>query len=100
MGVYETERGGFVRRAEFPGDGDYLSANRHTDYLEPQFPLARGLRFIVGVQQQTPAERTTTALHLKYGQPGPVQRVCFAAPPLGPIHDQGGVTVVSRSMFG
>ena len=61
VGVYETGCGAFVRCA-CPPDGDRVVADRRASGREPLFPLARVLRFTVGVQQQASAERAAAAL--------------------------------------
>ncbi len=62
VGVYQVERGGFVRRGGLPVGGDRLSAGRLADGGEPLFPLVGCLWLTIGVQQQAPAERTAAAL--------------------------------------
>jgi hypothetical protein len=60
--VYQVERGALVRPGDVLFGEDGLSAGRLTDGAEPLFPLARGLRLVVGVQQQTMAQRAAAAL--------------------------------------
>ena len=63
-------------------------AHRLAGDLDPRLPFLRGLWFLVGVQQQSPAERTAAMLRLQQAQPGPVQRGFAAAAPLGPVLGQ------------
>src|SRR6266508_3018201 len=73
VGVDETEREGFVRRA-WPGvGGDRLEADRLAGRREPLLPLLGALRLVVGVQQQAAAQRTATVLRIQQAQSGLVQ---------------------------
>ena len=50
VGVYETERDGFVRGSRFLLGGDRLFADRFAGHREPLFPFLRALWFSIGVQ--------------------------------------------------
>ena len=65
MGVDETECSVLVRHAVSRGGDDCLFADRLAGYLDPLFPFARGLRLVVGVQQQSPGQRAPAMLRLK-----------------------------------
>lgn len=88
VGVYEADCCGFVRRAPSRVRGDCLFADCLAGGLDPRFPFLRGLWFVVGVQQQFPAERTPAVLRLEQAQPGSIQRGCATATPLGPVLGQ------------
>jgi hypothetical protein len=66
VGVDETDG---VQRAcptcRVPRRRYCLFADRLAGYLDPLFPFARGLRLVVGVQQQSPAQRAPAMLRLK-----------------------------------
>src|SRR6266487_4923549 len=91
IAVYESERDGCTRGAGTRVSGDRLSADRFAGDLDPLFPFIGGLWFLVGVQQQSPAERTAALLRLKDAQPGLVQRGFAAASPFGPVLGQGWI---------
>jgi hypothetical protein len=62
VGVYEVVCGAFVRRAEVRHAGDRVLADRLARGGVPLLPFLRALRLVVGVQQQSPAERAPAAL--------------------------------------
>ena len=61
VGVYEEGCDAFIRCAG-TRDDDRMFADRLAGGREPLFPLARGLGFAVGVQQQSSAERAAAVL--------------------------------------
>src|SRR5689334_7707314 len=73
VGVYEAGRDAFIRCAGTPDD-DRVLADRLAGDREPSLPLARGLRFVVGVQQQPPTERAAAVLSSQELQRGGAQR--------------------------
>src|SRR3954465_13446110 len=87
VGVYETGRGAFVRRA-CPPDGDRVLADRLAGGREPLFPLVRALGVTVGVQQQAPTEWASALLDSQEPQRGRSRRWSVAATPLGPVFGQ------------
>ena len=69
-GVYESERGQRLVGVGSRLGGDRLFPYRLADNREPLFPFLGFLWLVVGVQQQSPAEWTASAL-----SPEQVQRV-------------------------
>ena len=91
VGVYEMVRGAFVRRAEVRHAGDRVLADRLARGGVPLLPFTRALRLVVGVQQQSPAERAPAALAAQQVPGGRVHREPGAASPLVPVPGEGGV---------
>ena len=65
VGVDETECSVLVRHAVSRGGDIACLRIALRVNLDPLFPLARGLRLVVGVQQQSPAQRAPAMLRLK-----------------------------------
>src|SRR6266508_3072594 len=97
VGVYQASGGGFVRCAVARLGDDRVFADRVADHLEPLFPLVGVLRFVVGVQQETPAPWTAAVLRPEQTQGDWVQQGFPAAAPQRPEFGQGGVVDRRRS---
>src|SRR5205814_2880541 len=91
MGVYEMVRGAFVRRAEVHHAGDRVLADRLARSGVPLLPVLRVLRRVLGVQEQSPAERAPAALAAQQVPGGRIDREPGAAAPLIPVSGPGGV---------
>lgn len=62
VSVHEAWNGGFVRRAMVRFGADRVFAERQADGLKPLLPFIGVLWFVVGVQQESSAERAPTVL--------------------------------------
>ena len=91
VGVYEMVRGAFVRRAEVHHAGDRVLADRLARGGVPLLPFLRAWRLVVGVQQQSPAERAPAALAAQQVPGGRIDREPGAVVPLVPVPGEGGV---------
>jgi hypothetical protein len=79
-----------VRRAVSSVMGEIVGGYRPADGSQPPaFPIARGLRWLVGSKQVFPAERTSTVLPGEQAQVEAVQRGFHLPPPFGPVAEVG-----------
>jgi hypothetical protein len=83
VGVYEAVCDAFIRRAGAPDD-DRAFPDRLAGGGEPSFPLARALRFTVGVQQQPWTGRAAAMLQSQEPQRGRAQRGVAGGEAAGP----------------
>jgi len=77
--------GAFVRRAEVRHGVDHVLADRRARGGVPLLPFLRALRLVVGVQEQSPAERAPAALAAQQVPGRGVDREAVAASPLLPV---------------
>src|SRR5450759_5187798 len=89
--VYETEATGLVRPVALPEE-QALLAQRLAGNANPKLPLNRGLRRVIGVQEQVPAAWTAPGLHLQQTQAELVQgRGNSFAPSVSPVLGEAGI---------
>jgi len=88
--------GAFIRRAGVHHAGDRVFADRLARGGVPLLPFAGALELVVGMQQQSPAERAPAALAAQQVPGGRVHREPGAAPPLVPVPGEGGVVRGAR----
>ena len=90
-GMYETEASGLARPVALPED-QALLAQRLPGNANPLLPLNRGLRRVIGVQEQVPAAWTAPGLHLQQTQAELVQgRGNSFAPSVSPVLGEAGI---------